>query len=173
LKKILLLLVLTLLLVGCGESVAQQTIAQQPTAPAPTNTTVTPLKKTPVPTATADHPDSSIQDAAQGSSHGLTKSGISAGIVWVTDAGAGTSDTIKLDCFNIQQAIWYGLKSTIHADGSTTIVKSDFKEVDITFLQGSRVVASCRLTSATVDKIDWTYGDYVGAWTMYDGASMQ
>jgi len=178
LKRILLILALALLLAGCGESVAPvATLSPAPTMAynPPTSTTDTPA--TPVPTTTPDHPDSSIQEAAQGNSHGVTKSGISAGIVWVTDVGAGTDDMIKLDCFNIQQAIWYGLKSTINADGTTTVVKSDFKEVDITFLQGGRDVASCRLTSPTVDKIDkagsWTYGDYVGAWTMYDSASIQ
>lgn len=88
---------------------------------------------------------------------------------------------IQLDCFNIQQAIWYGLKSTINADGSTNVIKSDFKEVDITFLTtfkaNEKSFASCRLTSPTVDKIDkagmWTYGDSVGAWGMYDSTSIQ
>jgi hypothetical protein len=131
----------------------------------------TPITKAPV------HPDSSIQDAAQGWAHGIAKSGVNNGIVWVTDDGVSDANSIKLDCFNIQQAIWYGLKSTINADGSTTVIKSDFKEVDITFLMNGASVASCRLTSQTVDKIDnaglWNDGNYEGAWAMYDSASMQ
>jgi hypothetical protein len=165
-------------------------VAQLPTTQSTTQPTTKPTQAPTAGTKVPVHPDSSIQDAAQGWSHGVAKSGVSNGIVWVTDVGAWNANPndytwglpmIQMDCFNIQQAIWYGLKSTINADGSTTVIKSDFKEVDITFLTtfltNAKSFASCRLTSPTVDKIDkagmWTYGDSVGAWTMYDSSSIQ
>jgi hypothetical protein len=194
--------ILAVALVGCvgiaamvnaGGQAAQQAlnqtstqVAQLPTIQPTTKPTHAPTTVTKVPV----HPDSSIQEAAQGWSHGVAKSGVSNGIVWVTDVGAWNANPndytwgvpmIQMDCFNIQQAIWYGLKSTINADGSTTVIKSDFKEVDITFLTtfltNAKSFASCRLTSPTVDKIDkagmWTYGDSAGAWTLFDSASIQ
>lgn len=165
-------------------------VTQLPTLQPTTQPTT---KPTPAPTTVIKasvHPDSSIQDAAQGWAHGVANSGESNGIVWVTDVGAWSADpndytwgvpTIQMDCFNIQQAIWYGLKSTNNADGSTTVIKSDFKEVDITFpttfTKNAKNIASCRLTSPTVDKIDkasmWTNGDAVGAWSMYDSTYIQ
>lgn len=177
------------------------TILNIPTVNTPTDTPTFPptpitqplTKPTQAPTTVSKapfHPDSSIQDAAQGWSHGVATSGVSNDIVWVTDVGAWNASPIdytwgvpmiQMDCFNIQQAIWYGLKSTVNTDGSTTVIKSDFKEVDITFLttflKNAKSFASCRLTSQTVDKIDkagiWTYGDSVGAWAIYDNASIQ
>jgi hypothetical protein len=203
---IILGVILVVTLVGCvgvaamvnaGGQSAQQALNQPPTQVAqlptiqPTTQPIT--KSTQAPTTGTKvhvHLDSSIQDAAQSWSHGVAKSGESNGIVWVTDVGAWNANPndytwglpmIQLDCFNIQQAIWYGLKSTINTDGSTTVIKSDFKEVDITFLTtfkaNAQSFASCRLTSPTVDKIDkagmWTYGDSVGAWAMYDSISIQ
>jgi hypothetical protein len=152
-------------------STGHAAILNSPTRNIPTETpTLSPTptqKPTPVPTQAPTtitkvpvHPDSSIQDAAQGWSHGVANSGVNNGIVWVTDVGAWNANpndytwgvpTIQMDCFNIQQAIWYGLKSTTNADGSTTVIKSDFKEVDITFLttflKNAKSFASCRLTS--------------------------
>jgi len=180
-------------MVNAGGQAAQQAlnqtstqVAQLPTTQSTTQPTTKPTQAPTTVTKVPVHPDSSIQDAAQGWSHGIAKSGVSNGIVWVTDAGAWNADPndymwgvpmIKMDCFNIQQAIWYGLKSTINADGSTTIIKSDFLEVDITFLKNGASVGSCHLTSRTVDKIDkagmWDDGDSVGAWAMYDSASIQ
>ena len=85
----------------------------------------------------------------------------------------GLVETIKFDCYNIQQALWYGLESVNNADGSVTSIKSHFREIDITFIVKGRGVASCRLTSKTVDKIDragmWSDGDGDGAWALYDG----
>jgi len=154
------------------------TILNPPTVNITTDTpTLAPTQAPTTVTKVLVHPDSSIQDAAQGWSHGIAKSGVRASIVWVTDSSQWNADMIKLDCFNIQQAIWYGLKSTINADGSTTIIKSDFLEVDITFLANGSSVASCHLTSQTVEKIAkagmWDDGDYVGAWTLYDSVSIQ
>lgn len=184
-------------MVNAGSQASQQALNQAPTQvtqlPTLQPTTQPTTRPTPVPTPTTKasvHPDSSIQDAAQGWAHGVATSGMSNGIVWVTDVGAWNANPndytwgvpmIQMDCFNIQQAIWYGLKSTTNADGSTTVIKSDFKEVDITFLttftKNAKSFASCRLTSPTVDKIDqagmWSGGDTVGAWGMYDSRFIQ
>lgn len=108
--------------------------------------------------------------------------------MWVSDditnvkpsalGSATTLNEIQFQCFNIQQGLWYGLRSTINADGSQTFRKSAFSEVDITFIdhhKGNAAFASCHLTSAGVDKIDkagmWDDGDFVGAWGLYDGTS--
>lgn len=198
--------ILAVVLFGCigvsamanaGGQAAQQTlnqtstqVAQQPTIQPTTQPTTKPTQAPTTITKIPVHLDSLIQDAAQGWSHGVTKSGMSNGIVWVTDVGAWNANPndytwglpmIQLDCFNIQQAIWYGLKSTINTDGSTNVIKSDFKEVDITFLTtflaNAKSFASCRLTSPTVDKMDkagiWTNSDSADAWAMYDSASIQ
>lgn len=184
-------------MINAGGQASQQAFNQTPTQvtqlptlqPTTQPTTKPTLAPTPTTKASA-HPDSSIQDAAQGWAHGVANSSESNGIVWVTDVGAWNADPndytwgvpeIQMDCFNIQQALWFGLKSTTNADGSTTVVKSDFKEVDITFLtsfsKNAKGFASCRLTSATVDKIDragiWTDGDAAGAWDMYDSVYIQ
>lgn len=180
---------------NAGGQPEQQALNQTPITQPPTKQpTAQPTTKSAQASATVTkvpvHPDSSIQDAAQGQSHGVAKSGVSNGVVRVTDVGAWNASPndytwglpmIQLDCFNIQQAIWYGLKSTVNADGSTTAIKSDFKEVDITFLTtfstNAKSFASCRLTTSTVDKIDkagmWANGDSADAWTLYDSASIQ
>lgn len=134
----------------------------------------------------------SIRDAAVGESYsGATvRTSLSAGVVSVQDDittvppsrfGPVTSvDSIQFQCYNIQQALWYGLDSTINPDGSQTFRKSAFSEVDITFVdnqKGNVHFASCRLTSAGVDRIDkagmWDDGDYRGAWPLYDGTSYE
>lgn len=184
-------------MVNAGGQAAQQTLNQTSTQvtqlPTMKPTTQPTTKPTQAPTTVSKvpvHLDSSIQDAAQGWSHGITKSGMSNGIVWVTDVGAWNANPndyawglpmIQLDCFNIQQAIWYGLKSTINTDGSTNVIKSDFKEVDLTFLTtflgNAKSFASCRLTSPTVDKLNkagiWTNSSSADAWAMYDSTSIQ
>jgi hypothetical protein len=115
---------------------------------------------------------------------------IQQGIVWVRDdvtsvpptrQGPVTSlDAIQWQCFNIQQALWWGLLSTINPDGNWTFRKSDFAEVDISFLdahEGANPFASCRLTSTREDQIDkagmWDDGDYTGAWSLYDSTTFQ
>jgi hypothetical protein len=138
----------------------------------------------PTPTATPLHPDSSIQEAASGWTHGTATSGIQQNIVWVHDDFTSVqpttidtiTDLIKLDCFQQQQALWYGLLSVINKDGSTTIIKSRFAAVDITVYRSGAKIAECDLTSGTVDTIDragyWTDGDYPNAWRKYDVTSM-
>ena len=167
-KRFFVLLVIAVCIAACGS--AQAPVATPRPTPAPTLPTSLPVNPT------------SIQEGAQGYSHGTVKSGINAGIVWVTDDidqwdMFGATEEIKFDCFDIQQELWYGLKSTINADGSTTIIKSQFREVGITILHKGRGVAACRLTSKTADKIDkagmWDDGDFDGAWTMYDSASIE
>jgi hypothetical protein len=87
-------------------------------------------------------------------------------------------DQIQLQCFNVQQALWYGLESTINPGGSQTFRKSPFSDVDVSFFdsrKGNAVFASCRLTSAGVNKIDqagmWDDSDYTGAWSMYNSTT--
>ncbi len=195
-KKFLyvILFVVAVVFAACGSSIAT---TQQP-APA---TQATQSITTPAPTSLAKFPVcnekttntpcvlfASIQDAAKGESEvgAIVHTNISKGVVRVQDditnvkpsvfGPASSLDEIKLQCFNIQQGLWYSLESTINDDGSQTIRKSAFTEVDITFIDHHKVnaaFASCRLTSAGVDKIDkagmWDDGDYVGAWAMYDG----
>lgn len=157
---------------------------------APTSTPIpkpklTPTRQTGYPLCSENVPNApcvtytSIQDAAAGEAS-LVSTSISRGIVKVKDDLEGSSETtldaVQLQCFNIQQALWY-MKSIINVDGSQKIIKSAFIEVDITFINGRQntVFASCRLTSAIVDKIDravmWDDGDYVGAWALYDSTS--
>jgi len=201
-KKFLLLLALSLLLAACGETaapVATPTPAVVYATPlevthVPTNTPI-PLKPTQAPnpvcnekvTNTPCVKFASVQDAAAGNSYvgAVVHTSIHNGIVLVKDDSSnvkpsafGTATTlnaIQFQCFNIQQGLWYALKSTINPDASQTIRKSDFREVDITFTdqhKGNGPFASCRLTSAGVDKIDkagmWDDGDFVGAWALYD-----
>jgi hypothetical protein len=204
-QKFLLLFVVVFGLVACTTSPANQppTYTQPTGTVAPTPTQQAPA--TPTPTKPASYPVcnekatnapcvlfASIQDAAKGESEtgASVRSGISKGVVWVMDditnvkpsvfGPASSLDEIKLQCFNIQQGLWYGLKSTINPDGSTTVRKSTFTEVDITFIDHHRsnaTFASCRLTSAGADRIDragmWDDGDYVGAWKLYDNTSYQ
>jgi hypothetical protein len=130
----------------------------------------------------------SIQDAAVGNSSvgAVVHTSENNGIVLVEDditnahTNNGSPDTslnaIQFQCFNIQQGLWY-INSTINVDGSTTIRKSAFREVDITFTDQNKggTFASCNLTSAGVDKINkagmWDDGDFVGAWALYDATS--
>jgi hypothetical protein len=179
LKRLFVLLVSAICIAACGST-------QVPAVtPSPAATQV------PTATPTVDHPVTSIQEGAQYWSHGPAKSGMKAGIVWVTDDLTnyhdpfpddphkvfGLVETIKFDCYNIQQALWYGLESVNNADGSTTTVKSHFREIDITFIVKGRGGASCRLISKTVDKIDkagmWDDGDFDGAWKLYDSTSLE
>lgn len=185
--------VLTCILVAsCSPShTAAYTVPTATPTLAPTATrtpTPTPTKQTGYPvcnTKTTNTPCvlyGSIQDAAAGvSSVGADVStSMSRNVVKVksdlTYAGSSevTLDAIQFQCFNIQQALWY-INSTTNSDGSQTIRKSTFAEVDITFINQSTAFASCRLTSATFDKIDkagmWVDGDFVGAWAMYDSKS--
>lgn len=188
------LFVVAVVFAACGSSTAttQQPTAtpqatQSPFVPISTSQTAYPVCNEKV-TNTPCVQFASIQDAAQGESNvGATvRTNISKGVVLVSDditnvkpsvfGPATTLDAIQLQCFDIQQALWYGLESTINADGSQTFRKSAFSEVDITFIdhhKGNAAFASCRLTSAGVDKIDkagmWSDGDYRGAWSLYDG----
>jgi hypothetical protein len=214
-KRFFLLVVLSLLLAGCGEAVApppvptHQSMSLTYTTESPA--TPIPLKPTQAPTATptvlptrqATNPVcnekatntpcvkyASVQDAAAGSSNvgSVVHTRINNGIVLVEDditnvkpsvfGPATTLDAIQLQCFTIQEELWYALKSTTNPDASQTIRKSDFREVDITFTdqhKGNGPFASCRLTSSGVGKIDkagmWTDSDYVGAWALYDGTT--
>ncbi len=191
-KFIVLMVFILLLLAGCGEVVAPAAETPTPTPtldngtcnPAPCSQEgTTPAPETPTAattttaslTATPDHPNKSIQDAAQHWSHGTAESGISNNVVWVTDTLTSIvmPDEAKWDCYNIQQAEWYGLLSTINQDGSTTIVKSQFSEVDVSVIYNGQS-AICNLTSSTADVIDkqgmWDDGDFLGAWELYDRA---
>lgn len=82
--------------------------------------------------------------------------------------------TIKLDSYNIEQAEWYGLLSTINQDGSTTIMKSQSSSVDIVFEHNGGIIAECKASAHCADTIDkagmWDDGDFEGAWNMYDVA---
>jgi hypothetical protein len=192
---VLLLCILGLFLVACDESPAS---TQSTTATSVVQATQAPIKTTP--TRQAAYPVcndkatntpcvtfGTVQDAAYGESSVDSKvyTHISKGVVFVLDditnvkstvfGSATTLDAIQLNCFNMQQALWYGLKSTINNDGSLTFRKSTFTEVDITFMsrrKGSAPFAACRLKSAGVDRIDkagmWEDGDFVGAWSLYD-----
>jgi hypothetical protein len=126
-----------------------------------------------------------IQDAAVGESSvgAIVHTGTTDGVTWVRDDitnvapskyDMGQLNDIQFTCFNIQQAIWWGLKSTINNNGSQTFIKSPLSEVDITFIDNNKVIAGCNLTSKTEDKIDkagmWDDGDFVGAWPLYDTA---
>lgn len=177
-----------------------------PTTQPPTATrqaTQAPIKPTLAPTKPASYPVcnakvtntpcvqfASIQDAADGESQpgSNVHTSRSKGVVKVVDditnvkptaLGPDTTlNAIQYQCFNIQRALWYGLDSTMNADGSQTFRKSPFSEVDITFIdhqKGKAPFASCRLTAAGVDNIDkagmWDDGDFTGAWSLYDGTS--
>ncbi len=157
-KRLFVLLVIAICIAACGST-------QVPAVtPSPAATQV------PTATPTVVHTVTSIQEGAQFWSHGPAKSGMKAGIVWVTDDLTNYHDPFPDDP-------QYGLKSTINADGSTTTVKSQFREIDITFIVKGRGGASCRLISKTVDKIDkagmWDDGDFDGAWKLYDSTSLE
>ena len=196
----LIAIVVTIMFTACGSS---STPIHQPTVTL--QKSPTPIQPTPSPTRQGAFPVcnekttntpcvqyASIQDAAEGESQPASKvhTSVSKGIVKVLDditnveptpLGPDTAlDRIQYQCFNIQQGLWYALESTINSNGSQTIRKSSFSEVDITFIdyhKGNASFASCRLTSAGVDKIDkagmWDDGDYTGAWSLYDGTSYQ
>jgi len=194
----MMLFVVVGVLAACGSVTA--------TTPQPTPTrqaTQAPIKPTPVPSKPAPYSVcnakvtntpcvqfASIQDAADGETQpgSNVQTSVSKGMVNVVDDITNVKPTalrpdttlnaIQYQCFNILQAVWYGLESTINAGGSQTFRKSPFSEVDITFIyhqKGNAPFASCRLTSAGVDNIDkasmWADGDFTGAWSLYDGTS--
>jgi hypothetical protein len=183
-----------ILLASCSPAQPTLSSATAPTTTKVSTTTPMPTPK-PTPTKQTRYPVcntlvtntpcveyASVQEAAAGESSvsAEVSTSMSGNIVKIksdltyASSSEVTLDAIQFQCFNIQQALWY-INSTINADGSQTIRKSPFTEVDITFINQSTAFASCRLTSATVDKIDkagmWTDGDYVGAWAMYDSKS--
>jgi hypothetical protein len=189
-KRILIIGVVVIALAfACGSGFAIISAVNNNTTSTTTETTAIPTNtpNNPTSSATPTHVFSSIQDAAQGESHGKATSKVNGSLVLVTDDLTGYQDPVqndtqglfsldeivKTDCFNIQQALWY-LKSAINQDGSTKVIKSSFSEVDITFVSTGKKIAYCKLTSNTVDVIDragmWTDGDIDGAWSKYDSA---
>lgn len=126
-----------------------------------------------------------VQDAVAGWSRvgAIASASIQAGVVSVrediSNVGDATSlDAIQFQCFNIQQAVWWGLDSTINTNATWTYRKSALTEVIISFTAsqlGSTPFASCRLTSERVDAIEragmWDDGDYKGAWSLYDNTT--
>ena len=162
-----------------------------------------PVHRTPTPTGRASYPVcnakvtntpcvqfATVQDAVAGWSRvgAIASASIQAGVVSVredisnvtpTPLGSATSlDAIQFQCFNIQQAVWWGLDSTINTDATWTYRKSTLTEVTISFTAsqlGAAPFASCRLTSARVDAIEragmWDDGDYRGAWSLYDSTT--
>ncbi len=197
------LVVLFLILISIGTSLYG--CETQPTNTQPANTqpsvtvqstitpTLAPVSQAPFPVCNAKVTNTpcvqyaSVQDAAVGESDvgANVHTSISKNIVSVLDditnvrssvLGPETAlDRIQFQCFNIQQGLWYGLESTINSNGSQTIRKSAFSEVDVSFIDNHKspaLFAYCHLTSTNADKIDkagmWDDGDYTGAWTLYN-----
>jgi hypothetical protein len=136
-------MLLTCIITACSANGSTTTTTTQPTSTQPTKQvaspahTVQPAKKVVTPTSnpvcnehTTNTPCvlfANVQDAAVGESSvgAVVHTGTTNGVTWVKDDitnvapnkySQGELNDIQFSCFNVQQAIWWGLKSTINSN---------------------------------------------------------